>query len=132
MEDLGIQTVPGKFNPVDKYCTKCKGFYKTHEEKRTDVNIAVKLIEEALKDSFDVAIIISGDSDLMPAVWFAKSHFTNKQFGLVIPVGRSAEELKSVVHFYMKMKEKHLDSCRLPETVTLKNGQTISCPNNWK
>jgi hypothetical protein len=33
--------------------------YSTHEEKRTDVNIVLQIFEDAVKNKFDDAIIIS-------------------------------------------------------------------------
>jgi uncharacterized LabA/DUF88 family protein len=42
--------------------------YQVAEEKKTDVNIAVQLIDDALNDRTDIMVIVSGDSDLEPAV----------------------------------------------------------------
>lgn len=132
LEHAGIKTIYGSFRHVDKFCTKCNRYYNTYEEKRTDVNIAINLFKEALHDNYDIAIIISGDSDLIPAIESAKSAFPEKQFGIVTPINRSAEELKHAAHFHMKMKEKHLMSCRFDDDVTLTDGQVLTCPASWK
>jgi len=42
--------------------------FKSKEEKETDVNIAVKMMEIAFFGDFDRFYIISGDSDFVPAV----------------------------------------------------------------
>ena len=39
-----------------------------NEEKRTDVNIAIQMLEDAYEDRCDKLILVSGDSDLVPAV----------------------------------------------------------------
>jgi len=40
--------------------------FTTVEEKRTDVNIAVQMMEDAYKDRCDQFVLVSGDSDLVP------------------------------------------------------------------
>ena len=37
-------------------------------EKMTDVNIATHLIIDAFQDRYDMAMLISGDSDLVPPI----------------------------------------------------------------
>ena len=132
LEHVGIKVVYGQFRSVDKFCTKCNQFYSTYEEKRTDVNIAIKLFEEARNDNFDTAIIISGDSDLIPSIQVTKSLFPDKEFGVIIPFNRSAEELKNVAHFYMKMRPDHLDKSLFEEKIVLNNGIVLTRPPNWK
>ena len=42
--------------------------FSTVEEKRTDVNIALQMLEDSYEDRADRLILVSGDSDLVPAV----------------------------------------------------------------
>lgn len=132
LEHVGIKVVYGKFRSVDKLCTKCNKLYNTYEEKRTDVHIAIKLFEEAMNDNFDTAVIISGDSDLIPSIQTTKSLFPKKEFGIVIPYNRPAEELKNIAHFHMKMRQDHLEKSLFDEQVLLNDGSILTCPPNWK
>jgi uncharacterized LabA/DUF88 family protein len=115
-----------------KKCPLCKKTSKTFEEKETDVNIAIQLLEQALRDTYDTAIILSGDSDLLPALRATKRNFPAKYFGIVIPPGRQAELLKKEADFHRKIKYKHLDSCRLPDSISLGGGNTLECPMKWR
>ena len=83
----------GKFKVKDRYCPLCCRGYKTHEEKQTDVNIVTCLFESAIRDEFDKAIIISGDTDLIPAIKSLKALYPTKRIGSVIPIGWQAKEL---------------------------------------
>jgi uncharacterized LabA/DUF88 family protein len=56
------------------------------EEKRTDVNMAIQIVEDGFKDKYDKAIIFTGDSDISPAITMIKKNFPNKQFVSVIPM----------------------------------------------
>ncbi len=48
--------------------------YRT-EEKGSDVNLAVHLLYDAFKNNYDVAVIISNDSDLYEAIKIVKEDF---------------------------------------------------------
>ena len=53
---------------------KCKQQYDIPEEKKTDVNLAVEIINDALTGACEHIIVVSGDSDIQPAVeWVAKN-----------------------------------------------------------
>ncbi len=96
------------------------------------MNIALRLFELAVRDRYDKAIIVSGDTDLIAAIKAVRSTFPQKQIGVVIPIGRASEDMKNQADFYYKMKEKHLVSSRYPDTITLRDGSTLACPANWK
>jgi len=49
-----------------KQCNRCHAPY--HREKETDVNLAVDLVDGAHRDKYDVALVISADSDFIPAI----------------------------------------------------------------
>jgi uncharacterized LabA/DUF88 family protein len=42
--------------------------YETYEEKKTDVNMAINIVGDAFTESYDKAILITGDNDIAPAV----------------------------------------------------------------
>ena len=42
--------------------------WKTNEEKKADVNVAVRLLQDADDDLFDTALVVSGDGDLVPPI----------------------------------------------------------------
>lgn len=133
LKTKGVKVIRGKFKVKHKKCPLCKRTYKTYEEKRTDVNISVKLFQCAYKDKFDTGILITGDSDIIPAIVAVKESFPKKQIGVVTPIGRSAEELKKVCDFYMKMKEEHLQRSQFPDRVIIDSEKNIFLdrPPTW-
>jgi uncharacterized LabA/DUF88 family protein len=131
-EIKGTKIIYGEFKKKDKKCRLCNKWYKTFEEKQTDVNIAVKLFKLAIQNRYDKAFIISGDSDLIPSIEAVKSTFPDKQIGVIIPIGRSAEQLKQTCDFYMKMKEKHLKASILPDVINLGDGKSLERPQWWR
>ena len=129
---VNIEVVFGAFRRKDRLCRICNKKYPTFEEKQTDVNIAIKLFQTAIADLWDTALIISGDSDLIPAIQAIKTTFPNKKIGVVIPIGRRAEELKLITDFHMKVKEKHLRTCQFEDIIKLDDGHTLERPPSWK
>jgi uncharacterized LabA/DUF88 family protein len=131
-EFYGVTPVYGQFRDVTKRCSVCKQEYSTFEEKETDVNIAIKLYERAGADAYDTAIIVSGDSDLVPVVRAIKDDFPNKKVGVLIPPGRNAKLLKECAHFYHKIDHRHLSASILPDSLTFADGSRVYCPASWK
>lgn len=60
-------------------------FFFIPEEKRTDVNIGIFMLDDAYQGLFDHAILISGDSDLVPAINMVRTRFQNKQVTVYVP-----------------------------------------------
>jgi uncharacterized LabA/DUF88 family protein len=123
--------VYGKFKLVDKECPKCKQQYQKYEEKQTDVNIATYLLKFAQEDRFDIAIIVSGDSDLIPAVREVLQKHPKKKIGVVVPYGRKAEELINTCSFRSHINESHILNSLYPLSIKTGNGKTITCPPKW-
>lgn len=93
-----LRTVPnldvilGRFQPDRKECDKCGHPAYHPQEKKTDVNIATHLICDALEDRFDTAIIVSGDSDLSPAIEAVKRLKPGKRIVVAFPPNRYSKE----------------------------------------
>lgn len=132
LETTGVQVVYGNFKPKQIYCHKCGTFINKHEEKQTDVNIAVHLQRMAYEGTFDTAIIVSGDSDLVPPIKFVKSAFPSKKIGVLIPFGRSAEELKNISDMHWKIKTHHLAAARFDDVIPVSSKDSIECPERWR
>ena len=77
-ESTNCQFFYGRYQPNVINCKNCGCNWPSPKEKMTDVNIATQLIVDAFTDQFDTAIIISGDSDLVPPVQSIKLHLPNK------------------------------------------------------
>jgi 6-hydroxy-3-succinoylpyridine 3-monooxygenase len=61
-------------------CSNPKKNYADYEEKRTDVNIALQMLDDAYQNNCDRMIVVSGDSDLVPAVESSNSNICLHSF----------------------------------------------------
>lgn len=126
-----VTPVMGKFKEKEVSCQRCGHTWKMHEEKETDVNIAVFLVREAYNDSYDQAIIVSGDSDLVPPVRLLKDIFPRKKVKVICPPERlHSKELGSIAHKRAKIKTIHLERNLFPDKIASNNGLILR-PRNY-
>ncbi|UCE66071.1 MAG: NYN domain-containing protein [Candidatus Zixiibacteriota bacterium] len=151
LKTQNIITVKGKFKPVkrkfvleDKSSTQkfktrdgwIQGRIKTgytFEEKKTDVNIAVYLLTKAIEDEYDIALVISGDTDFETALKAIKGKFLNKELIIVVPDRTIAGSLRYLAgkRNCFSLEEKHLKASQLNDPIFLPNGDKITKPLNW-
>ena len=69
------------------------------EEKRTDVHIGIHMLDDAYQNRCEKQILVSGDSDLVPALNVIKSRFPSKEIIVYVPtrnpIRGAAVELRS-------------------------------------
>ena len=94
-----------------------------HEEKETDVRIALEMLDYAYQDLFDKCLLFTADSDLVPAINKVKSRFPKKEIVLVVPPGtRNIAGLqKAVDNNVIFIRPKKLRENQLPKSIKLKN-----------
>lgn len=125
-----ISTVLGKFYEVDRFCRQCNGDYFAWEEKQSDVNLATQIIHHAHLGGFEKAIVITGDSDICPAIKTVRETFPDKRITVLIPPGRKAEELKGVAHSHHTISEDCLKRNQFPGFITDAKG-LFYIPKGW-
>lgn len=131
LSDSGIKVVLGKFKAKEKRClASCKEIFTSHEEKESDVNVAIHLLSDILQNKCDIAYLVSGDSDMGPAIRKAKSLNTATRIGLILPPYQKGADLKRSVDFYKKITHKHLKKSLFSQDVTLSD-KTICAPKGW-
>ncbi len=114
----GVDVRLGKFKEKDIFCKNCKTVFKGHEEKESDVNIAVQLVADAYENLFDQAFVVSRDSDLSGPIRYIKSRFPEKKIKVIAPPKRGhSKELGALADSRAAISEAHLLNCLFPATV---------------
>ncbi len=131
LTNIGVRTVFGQFKQRDKKCRKCNRIFQTHEEKETDVNIAVEMIDAAHRDIFDDLYLVSGDTDLASPIRKIKKDFPNKHIQILFPPFRSNLEMRGLGHDWKQIKRRHLKRALLPARMKPKKGQEIVRPEKY-
>lgn len=131
MERGEIEIAYGHFLAKEMSCRNCSSRWTKNEEKKTDVNIAVSLLDDAYDDRFDVALVVSGDSDLAPPIVSVLNRFPEKRIVAAFPPRRQSSELRRVASAAIPISEAKIRASRLPNPVLLASGQRLLAPRGW-
>jgi len=131
-----LQTTPitityGQFRNQSMRCSQCEHFWYDAKEKMTDVNIATSLMVDAYTNNFDVAFLISGDSDLVPPIKAIREFFPEKEVWAVFPPSRESNSLKKIASGSFVLGRKKLENSQLPEQLQSKYGIELNRPISW-
>lgn len=131
LEDSGVKVEINRFKPKEIQCPVCKATIVKHEEKETDVSIALKLLEVCVQDRCDIAVVMSGDTDLAPAVRTAKKLCPDKYIFFMFPAYRKNKELAQLCPGSMVIKAKQYQKHQFPDPYRLQDGTSIPKPPSW-
>lgn len=132
LESTGLEIFYGNYQDGSEECRRCGHVWRTAKEKMTDVNIATAIIVDAYKDTYDMAMLISGDSDLTPPIKAVHTLFTQKRVFIAFPPKRHNSSMALVARGSMTIGRKKLLDSQLDEEVMSRTGYKLRRPTEWK
>ena len=99
------------------------------KEKGSDVNLATELLVDGFTGAYDVAAIVSNDSDLVAPIRAVRTHL-KKAVGIINPHQRQSVELKNCASFIKEVRTWALKQSLLPPVLSDANGD-IHKPSSW-
>lgn len=133
-ENPKFNLVLGKYLEKTIECRRCHYKMKTFEEKESDVRIATQIVSDAKSGMCDIAIVVSADSDMKPAielaqlsgikvyVYFPPNHYSN---AIANMPGMCITQLQ---HYGSRFRQSIF-----PDEITLqKSGYILHIPAKWK
>lgn len=127
-----LDVIEGQFLMKREFCRACNSDYYRAEEKMTDVRIATELITDAFLDRFDSALVVSGDSDLVPPVDAVKTHFPHKRIVAVFPPKRHSMGLQAACDSSITLWESTLRDSQFSDKVLKADGTQLKRPSEWR
>jgi uncharacterized LabA/DUF88 family protein len=131
LESVGIKIFYGHYQNDKTECRQCGNIWPTFHEKMTDVNIATQIILDAYQDRYDMAMLISGDSDLVPPIKAIHGNFKQKRVFVVFPPKRHNSSVALVSKGSMMIGRKKLIDSLFDKEVVKKNGFILKKPKEW-
>lgn len=135
----GLQVIKGRYREKatrcsacgtqEAECRACGEKMRFRNEKMTDVNIATHLVRDACVGTFDVAILVGGDTDLLAAVDAAKSM---RRIVVGFPPDRENDDMRNAASGWFRITEGQFKRSQFPEIVTVAPGVTVRRPDLWK
>lgn len=99
------------------------------EEKKSDVNIAVHMLNDAYNNRYDLAVLVSNDSDLSEPLRIVKEEI-GKKIGILNPQRNQSKELGKYTIFRKQIRKGVLKMSQFPEQIQDSKG-TIRKPKKW-
>lgn len=100
-------------------------------EKMTDVNIAVEVMSDAYQDLFDVALLVSVDSDLTAPIIAVKNLFPKKRVIVAFPPQRHSAQLQRLAHGSLQIGRANLAKSIFPSKIQKPDGFVLKKPMEW-
>lgn len=116
----------------DIACSFCGHVNNIPEEKKSDVNIATQMLRDAYENNFDIAYLVSGDSDLVPPIQIIRSMTPTKKVGVAFPPSRGgSKELENVADFSFHISHSAIKNSLLPDVIIKPDGSKLTIPQEW-
>jgi len=127
----GVSVTMSQFKYRDARCPYCKELFKRPEEKETDVAMAVKLLEVFALSEASIAVLMTGDTDLRPAINTARRLFRQNTIGIITPFLRHTTEMQECGDFHFKVSQKLVQSAQFPAQIRIPDGRVLTRPPKW-
>jgi len=94
-------------------CPKCQEAfeYKVYMQKGVDTRIVVDMVTLAVRDAYDTAILVSGDSDLAEAVNYIREQTNKKVENACVPGKSWAKTLREAADKRIPLTQEYLLDC---------------------
>jgi uncharacterized LabA/DUF88 family protein len=127
----GVKVEKSHFKRKDSWDTYTNQQFVTHEEKETDVAIACAVLEGAARDEYDVAVLVTGDTDLRPCVYTFQRLYSEKRLIFAFPFDRKNHELARIAPGSFSLSAEAYAKHQFSERVRLPSGKHVYCPKEW-
>ena len=99
------------------------------EEKGSDVNLASYLLLDGFENDYELAVVVSNDSDLQLPISIARERLS-KVVGVFDPSSRRSFQLAQAASWYRRLRRGPLTASRFPDKLADRQG-VITKPSGW-
>ncbi|MFZ2493128.1 MAG: NYN domain-containing protein [Thermoanaerobaculia bacterium] len=111
-------------------CPDCRAPWVDCHEKMTDVKIATQMFCDAMRADVDDLVLVSGDSDQVPAIKEIRRRF-KKRVIVCFPPKRYSADLAHAADDSYFADEANYRKSQFPQVVDLPGGFTVVKPDYW-
>lgn len=132
-----FEIVRGKYLEKTIICKYCGGDISQPEEKRTDVNISVRMVGDAAHSKADIYALISADSDLIPPLSYILDNYPQAQVKVYFPPADFSKDIRDELFkvgkrpTLMKKSFYFFDRAHMPDEVVVGDDK-YTCPDSWR
>ena len=132
-----FEIVRGKYIEKPMRCPFCHNDFMRPEEKKTDVNVSVRMQEDCINNRTDTFVLVSADSDLIPPLESISRNFPEKSIKVYFPPSRYSRDIKDFLYLQRKKpvllekNTKRFEDSVMPDVVE-KDEKRYMIPEKWK
>jgi uncharacterized LabA/DUF88 family protein len=128
IESYGVRVVESNFKKATKHCAPMGRYCERHEEKKTDVSIALDALCDALARRAERIVLVTADSDQVPTVERIKALAPYAHVHLAVPPKRrkEARELWAACHTAKEISLGFLQTTMMPREIRDGTGRLIA------
>lgn len=89
-----FEVVRGKYITKTIECPHCKFAIPRPEEKKTDVNISVRMMGDCVQGKVDSVVLVSADTDLIPPLEFILDNYKDVKVKVYFPPSNSSHDIR--------------------------------------
>ena len=136
-----VKIILGMFQERIVTCKgECKKPYAIKEEKKTDVNLAIEIMDDAMNDRCNAMYIVSGDSDIQPAVEWVVRNRSGMKMMVYVPALPAEQSVRRTDYYRTKrlnVECKFLPLDNIPHhqmkhTIKIADGKFVARPHLWQ
>ncbi len=127
----GLHIYEGFYKPGTVTCKRCGHSWDKPEEKKTDVQIATQLMDDAYSHAFDTAILVSGDGDMAPPMEVVRRRFPDKRLIAAFPPARYNRDIARLAYTSFEISRKQLRSSQLANPFKKRDSSLLRKPESW-
>ncbi len=131
LSSTGVRIELGRFKEKRGACRRCHEPIIRHEEKETDVALGIEILDQFWMDRCDTLVLVTGDSDLSPALRLARRRHPQRSVFCAFPYGRIGFELRALATGSFRIRAERYALHQLPDPVELPDGRKVRKPTGW-
>jgi uncharacterized LabA/DUF88 family protein len=131
LEDSGVIAELHRFKKSLTFCQKCNQTFNRREEKETDVAMATRLLELLFLDKCGTIVLVTGDTDIVPAVKTAQHIFSKNEIVFMMPYKRHNKELANLVSRHFDISSNNYTKHQFADPYITKKGKSVVKPLSW-
>ena len=133
-----FEIIRGKYMDKPFECPNCSYTIHKPEEKKTDVNISVRMIEDCITDVTDTLSLVSADTDLIPPLEVIRRNYPQKKIKVYFPPSNFSRDINDYMITKLNSKpkllvknQKRFVEAIMPDEVS-KDVFKFTIPPKWK
>lgn len=132
-----FEIVRGKYINKTIICPRCHLAINRPEEKKTDVNLSVRMMGDCSSNATDIVILVSADTDLIPSIDFIQNNYPNKKVKVYFPPSNHSFDISGYMKTHksnvvrLEYNEVKFRNAVMEETVCV-GSKKYTIPEKWK